>query len=96
MARRQPNRRKLWFFLNTLRTVIVILLYTMISYLMVRNHRDDPPITIIGTVPRGFQAMGVPKVNSDLAGLMAGELPVACIVMLMCAPLVFNFCLLPS
>lgn len=83
MAGKQPAHRKIWFFANTLRTVFVILLYTLISWLMVRHRRDDPPITIIGTVPRGFQAMGVPKVDADLAGKMASELPVAVIVMLM-------------
>lgn len=84
MAARQPNRRKLWFFINTLRTVFVILLYTLVSWLMVRHHRHDPPISVIGSVPRGFKAMGVPKIDSDVASKMASELPVAVIVMLMC------------
>ena len=37
LAKRQPHRRKLWFFCNTLRTVFVILLYTLISYLVNRH-----------------------------------------------------------
>lgn len=85
MAKRQPNHRKIWFFINTLRTVFVILLYTLISWLMVRGRRDNPPINIIGHVPRGFQHMHVPYVDSDLASLMAPDFPVSVIVMLMYA-----------
>lgn len=83
MAARQPNHRKLWFFINTLRTVFVILLYTMVSWLMVRHSRENPPISIIGNVPRGFQHMHVPYVDADLAGIMAPDYPVSVIVMLM-------------
>lgn len=53
-ARRLPNRRKLFFFMSTLRTVFVILLYTMISWLVNRNRRNSPLFKILGTVPRGM------------------------------------------
>ncbi len=53
-ARRLPNRRKMFFFLSTLRTVFVILLYTMISWLVNRHHRKSPLFKILGTVPRGM------------------------------------------
>lgn len=52
-ARKLPNRRKMFFFLATLRTVFVILLYTMISWLVNRNHKKNPLFKILGTVPRG-------------------------------------------
>src|SRR5277367_861313 len=38
-AKRFPSRAKLFFFLSTLRTVFVILLYTLISWLVNRHHR---------------------------------------------------------
>lgn len=53
-ARKLPNRRKLLFFLATLRTVFVILLYTLISWLVNRNHKQNPLFKILGTVPRGM------------------------------------------
>ncbi|EFR02518.1 sulfate permease 2 [Nannizzia gypsea CBS 118893] len=40
MSQRQPNRRKMWFFISTLRMTFVILLYTMISWLVNRNVTD--------------------------------------------------------
>ena len=53
-ARKLPNHRKLFFFSATLRTVFVILLYTLVSWLVNRNHRESPLFNILGTVPRGM------------------------------------------
>lgn len=53
-ARKMPQRSKLFFFLSTLRTSFVILLYTLISWLANREHRDDHVFKILGNVPRGM------------------------------------------
>lgn len=54
-AKKQPGRAKLFFFLSTLRTAFVILLYTMISWLVNRHHRatKNNRFKITGAVPRG-------------------------------------------
>ena len=52
-AKKQPSRQKFWFFINTLRTAFVILLYVLISWLVNRHHRQKPLFRILGTVPRG-------------------------------------------
>ena len=52
-ARRMPSRAKMFFFIATLRTAFVILLYTLISYLANRHHRKKHVFKILGTVPRG-------------------------------------------
>jgi sodium-independent sulfate anion transporter 11 len=52
-AKKFPSHQKLIFFISTLRTVFVILLYTMISWLVNRDHRKKPIFKILGTVPRG-------------------------------------------
>ena len=52
-AARFPKRRRLIFFINTMRTVAVILLYTLASYLVNTNRRDDPVFDILGHVPQG-------------------------------------------
>ena len=52
-ARKVPQRRKTFFFISTLRTAFVILLYTMISWLANRHHRKKPIFKILGHVPRG-------------------------------------------
>ena len=83
-ARKSPRRAKLMFFLATLRTAFVILLYTMISWLVNRNHRPkkENKFRILGSVPRGFQHAAVPEVNSTIIKTFAGELPASIIVLL--------------
>jgi len=58
LAKRHPSKAKLYFFLNTLRTAFVILLYVLFSYLVNRHNRADgtkPRVTTLGSVPRGKQ-----------------------------------------
>jgi sodium-independent sulfate anion transporter 11 len=52
-AKKFPSRQKAIFFIGTLRTAFVILLYILISYLVNRHHRAKPKFKILGTVPRG-------------------------------------------
>lgn len=52
-AKKIPSRAKFFFFLSTLRTAFVILLYTLISYLVNRHHRKNNRFKITGSVPRG-------------------------------------------
>ena len=86
LAKRQPQRRKLWFFCNTLRTVFVILLYTLISWLTnlhLKDHKSsNSPFKILGHVPRGFQDAGVPKIDTGIIKLFASQLPASIIVLL--------------
>lgn len=82
LARRNPSRAKTFFFISTLRTAFVILLYTLISWLVNRHHRSDHVFAILGKVPRGFQHAAVPKVNSQIIGFFASELPASVIVLL--------------
>lgn len=52
-AKKFPKHQKALFFTSTLRTVFVILLYTMISWLANMNSRSNPKFKILGDVPRG-------------------------------------------
>lgn len=47
MAKKQPNRQKTWFFISTLRTAFVLLLYTLISFLVQRHHRKKPTFSTL-------------------------------------------------
>lgn len=84
-ARRWPRRAKTFFFISTLRTVFTIALFVFVSYLCNRGtyHRKHPRFKILGTVPRGFKHMGVPKVNHTTVVAIAKQLPGAIIVLLM-------------
>lgn len=88
LAKRYPEKRKTFFFCNTLRVVFVILLYTMISWLVCRDipgiHKKSKlaPFKILGTVPRGFQHAGVPVINTSIIKIFASQLPASVIVLL--------------
>jgi sodium-independent sulfate anion transporter 11 len=60
LAKRHPSKAKLFFFLNTLRTAFVILLYVLFSYLVNRHHKANKTktkISTLGDVPRGLFVM---------------------------------------
>ncbi|KAG9234090.1 sulfate permease 2 [Amylocarpus encephaloides] len=84
MTKNQPNRKKLWFFLSTLRIAFVMLLYILISYLANRNVKDakKAKFRILGKIPRGFQHAGAPKMNARTISAFASELPATVIVLL--------------
>ena len=59
LTRRYPNRQRLFFFLSTLRTVFVILLDTMVSWLVNMRHTAKPSFKILGNIPRGEFVAGI-------------------------------------
>ncbi|KAK4153391.1 sulfate transporter family-domain-containing protein [Chaetomidium leptoderma] len=82
-AKRWPKHQRIIFFLSTLRTVFVILLYTMISWLVNRGlPKDQIKFKILLDVPRGFQNAAVPVLNQRIASNLAGYLPATVIVLL--------------
>jgi sodium-independent sulfate anion transporter 11 len=82
LAKRYPSRAKTIFFINTLRTAFVLLLYVAISYGINRNHRSKPRISVLGNVPRGFKHARVPHITTDIVSAFASELPSTVIVLL--------------
>ncbi|CAM1505805.1 Fc.00g114420.m01.CDS01 [Cosmosporella sp. VM-42] len=82
LAKKQPQRAKTYFFISTLRTAFVILLYTGISAGMNIHHRSKPVVSIIKTVPDGFTHAASPEINTRIIKAFASELPAAVIVVL--------------
>ncbi|KAJ2160618.1 hypothetical protein GGF46_002111 [Coemansia sp. RSA 552] len=80
-AKRWPEKQRIFFFASTLRTGFIILLYTLISWLVNRNHRDDPKFSILKHIPRGFQHMSIPTLHADILSEVAGKIPSAIIVL---------------
>ena len=59
LAKRYPAKQRMFFFISTLRTAFVILLYVLISYLCNREHRKNGTPAIfatLGDVPRGMSS----------------------------------------
>ncbi|KAF4975419.1 hypothetical protein FZEAL_7798 [Fusarium zealandicum] len=81
-AERFPKSRRLLFFANTMRTVFVILVSTIISWLVNMHRQDDPLFEILGTIPKGFQSIGAPKITSELISDFVPYLPATVVVLL--------------
>ncbi|TQS32029.1 hypothetical protein Golomagni_07672, partial [Golovinomyces magnicellulatus] len=81
-AERYPAKKRIFFFGSTMRTVFIILLYTMISWLVNRHRRDDPAFKVLGKVPKGFRNAGAPVLDSNMLSKFASHLPATVIVML--------------
>jgi solute carrier family 26 (sodium-independent sulfate anion transporter), member 11 len=81
-AERIPKRRRLIFFINTMRTVVVIVCFTFVSYLVNVDRREDPAFRVLGYIPQGFGQVGVPHIDADLVRRFAPYLPATVIVML--------------
>ena len=56
LARRRPQIGKTVFFISTLRTVVTIMTYILISFLVNRTHQESPSFRILGFIPRGMWA----------------------------------------
>ncbi|KAI2707210.1 hypothetical protein CBS147333_9712 [Penicillium roqueforti] len=84
MAKKQPRRKRLWFFISTLRMAFVILLYILISYLANRGitSKDQARFKILGSVPSGFRQAGAPNISPELLKVIAPHLPATIIVLI--------------
>jgi solute carrier family 26 (sodium-independent sulfate anion transporter), member 11 len=82
VIKRKPNIAKALFFVSTLRTVVVILMFTIISYILNHSRKDDPLIRILGFIPRGLQPTPLPRLEMSIIKSMLGQLPTAILVLL--------------
>ncbi|CAF0886188.1 unnamed protein product [Adineta steineri] len=76
-----PQREKIFFFINTLRTVFVILIYLLISWLINRNVPSNPHTAILGNIPRGFQNIAVTYIDRQLFSALLPYVPSAVVVL---------------
>ena len=81
-SRRYPQYKRWFFFALVLRQGLVIIFITIISWVVCRNHKT-PPISILQTVPRGFQNVGALKINTSLASALASQIPISTVVLLL-------------
>jgi solute carrier family 26 (sodium-independent sulfate anion transporter), member 11 len=69
------------FFISTLRTVVTIILYTIISFVINCSRKDDPLIRVPGYIPRGIQSTQMPHIDTELMKSMISQIPAAAIVL---------------
>jgi sodium-independent sulfate anion transporter 11 len=67
------------------RNAFVILILTIAAWLYCRDRKTASgyPIKILQSVPRGFQNVGLVKIDPELVTALASQLPVATIILLL-------------
>ena len=83
LARRYPKWKRWWFYALVLRNALVIVFVTIISWVVCRSNPKNPPISILKTVPRGFQNVEALDVDTSLASALGQYLPVSTVVLLL-------------
>lgn len=83
MEIRQPTRKRMWSLISSLRLTFTVLLYTFISWLVHRNTPEEASkFRIVGTIEKGFSHAGIPKLDTELFGLVAPQLPAIVIILI--------------
>lgn len=85
LTKRYPRRHRWFFFMSVFRNAFVIIVLTIASWLYTRHRKTKSgyPIKILQNVPRGFKHVGPPVIDGNLVSALAGELPVATIILLL-------------
>ncbi|EIN03668.1 sulfate permease [Punctularia strigosozonata HHB-11173 SS5] len=86
LTKRYPRRARVFFFISVFRNAFVVLVLTIASWLYCRHRKSASgkyPIKILKTVPSGFRHVGQPNIDPALVSALAGELPVATIILLL-------------
>ncbi|OAA60825.1 sulfate permease 2 [Cordyceps fumosorosea ARSEF 2679] len=83
MESRQPTHKRAWSFASSLRLSFTMLLFTLISRLVHgQGEILEPKFRIVGNIERGFQKVGVPRVDMQLLRLILPELPAVAIILI--------------
>ncbi|KAH3663439.1 hypothetical protein WICMUC_005965 [Wickerhamomyces mucosus] len=83
--KKYPKTKTFFFFFQALRNGIVIIVFTCISWGMIRHHKDEKtkPISILGTVPSGLRDVGAFHFPPGIMATLGPELPASIIVLLL-------------
>lgn len=81
--KRYPKLRIGFFYVGVLRSALVIIFATIISWACYRHDKGSPSATLIKTVPSGLRHVGVPTIDKELISAIASEIPVSVIVLLL-------------
>lgn len=83
MIDRYPKKALFWIYISNIRTAIVIIFSTLISFLIIRHHKYDSPFKVTGEIKSGLQNVGMFTPPANLASRIAPDLPVATIVLVL-------------
>ncbi|ODV85169.1 hypothetical protein CANARDRAFT_234167 [[Candida] arabinofermentans NRRL YB-2248] len=82
LYRRYPKQR-VFFYLEQIRTAIVIIFATVISWAIIRHDKTHSAFSVNGKVPSGLRHVGAMTLPNGLVSDIASELPVATIILVL-------------
>ncbi|KAI7891058.1 sulfate transporter family-domain-containing protein [Mucor mucedo] len=82
LTKRYPKYSTTLFFISIMRNGVLVVFATLIAFLM-NIGKSVSPISILKTVPPGFQAMGVPAVSTNLVSAVASSLPSGVVILIL-------------
>ncbi|KAI9033722.1 sulfate transporter family-domain-containing protein [Phycomyces nitens] len=82
LSSRYPKYEKHLFYFSIMRNGILVIFGTLIAFL-INIGKTTSPISILKTVPAGFQAMHVPVLTTELISACASSLPSAVIILIL-------------
>jgi sodium-independent sulfate anion transporter 11 len=83
LATRVPALKQPLFFLGIMRSGLVVIVGTLISFAINMHHKTDPAIHIIKDVPAGFDAMAIPSINFTILKEAGGVLPSIILILIL-------------
>jgi sodium-independent sulfate anion transporter 11 len=82
LGKRYPKYSTHFYFFSIMRNGILVIFGTLIAFL-INIGKTTSPISILKTVPPGFQHMAVPTVNSTIISGIASSLPSGVIILIL-------------
>lgn len=83
LGQKVSKLKKPLFFLGIMRSGLIVILGTLVSYIINVHHHSKPLISIIQEVPAGFDAMAIPTLNMTILKEASGVLPSIVLILIL-------------
>lgn len=82
LEKKDKKRKWIWFYLNSMRTALVIIFSTLISWGVYRIYGKEANIQMIGHIPPGIHPK-VNKIDREWASALGSELPISVVILVL-------------
>jgi sodium-independent sulfate anion transporter 11 len=81
--KRYPKQKAWFFYTQALRNGVILVVFTLISWGLIRHDTSKKRISILGTVPSGLKNVGLMTLPDNVLKDIAPEIPAATIILLL-------------
>lgn len=83
LSTRFSRFQKLYFYFGIMRSGVLVIFATLISFLINMHRMSPSPFRIIQNVPAGFEAVGVPQLDLDIMDHLGALLPSIILILIL-------------